>query len=217
MSKLPYKIQIVQDELSKLSTLKNFEQTQRVILSVIKLLDDSVSENDLNSFQLFNDSDGKIRANATWFYEDQVIADRKATYKVHTENKLNIDFRVYCVNKAKKLVISWATALTPNFEDEPFNSKFNLGIDFIIPKSTDRVIVVLTNNYVIRTLELKGDLTATFQEIFGKWLEIKDFSNKTAVHTALWESFDLQPLNKKFYAGISERFITLRQHLTKNF
>lgn len=215
MSKLPYKIQIVQDELNKLSTLKNFEQTQRVILSVIKLLDDSVLENDLNSFQLFNDSDGKIRANATWFYEDQVIADRKATYKVHTENKLNIDFRVYGVNKAKKLVISWATALTPNFEDEPFNSKFNLGIDFIVPKSTDRVIVVLTNNYVIRTLELKGDLTATFQEIFGKWLEIKDFSNKTAVHTALWESFDLQPLNKKFYAGISERFITLRQHLIK--
>ncbi len=215
MNKLPYQIQTIQDELSKLSNLKNFEQTQRVILSVIKLLDDTISENDLNLFQLFNDSDGKIRANATWFYEDQVMADRKATYKVHAENNLNIDFRVYGVNKAKKQVISWSTALTPNFEDEPFNSKFNLGVDFIVPKSTDRVIVVLSNNYVIRTLELRGDLTATFQEIFGKWLEIKDFSNKTAVHTALWESFDLQPLNKKFYAGISERFITLRQHLIK--
>ncbi len=215
MSKLPAKIQNVQNELSKLSELKNFEQTQRVILSVIKLLDDTISEDNLNLFQLFNDSDGKIRANATWFYEDPVIADRKATYKVHADNKLNLDFKVYGVNKAKKQIISWATALTPNFEDEPFNSKFNIGIDFIIPRGTDRVIIVLTNNYVIRTLELKGDITVTYQEILAKWTEIKDFTNKSAVHTALWESFDLQPLNKKFYAGISERFIILRQHLIK--
>ncbi len=215
MSKLPTKIQSVQNELTKLSELKNFEQTQRVILSVVKLLDDTISEDDLNLFQLFNDSDGKIRANATWFYEDQVIADRKATYKVHADNELNIDFKVYGVNKAKKQVISWATALTPNFEDEPFNSKFNIGIDFIVPRATDRVIIVLTNNYVIRTLELKEDITATYQEILAKWTEIKDFTNKSAVHNALWESFDLQPLNKKFYAGISERFITLRQHLIK--
>ena len=47
MNKLPNKIQTVQDELSKLSTLKSFEQTQRVVLAVIKLLDDNISENDL--------------------------------------------------------------------------------------------------------------------------------------------------------------------------
>jgi len=215
MNNIAPKIQDVQKELDVLSAKKSFAQSQRVILSVIKLLDGSISENNLDLFQLFTDSDGKIRANASWFFEDQVIADRKATYKVHSENTLNIDFKVYGVNKPSKRVISWATALTPNFEDEPFNSKFNLGIDFIIPKSTDRVIIVLTNNYIIRTLELKGVLTATFQEILSKWTEIKDFSNKGAVQTALWESFDLQPLNKKFYAGISERFILLRQHLVK--
>lgn len=215
MSNTPYKIQEVQRELYGLENKKDFEQAQKVILSVIKLLDDSISENNLNLFQLFNDSDGKIRANASWFFEDKIIADRKATYKVHVENSINMDFKVYGVNKASKRVISWATALTPNFEDEPFNSKFNIGIDFIVPKSTDRVIIVLTNNYIIRTLELKGKLTATYQEILGKWLEIKDFSNKKLAHTALWESFDLQPLNKKFYAGISERFIILRQYLIK--
>jgi SAM-dependent methyltransferase len=215
MSKLPSKIQDIQKELTDLSTKKTFEQTQRVILSVIKLLDETVSENDLDLFQLFTDSDGKIRANASWFFEDSVIADRKATYKIHGDNTINMDFKVYGVSKASKRVISWATALTPNFEDEPFNTKFNIGVDFIVPKSTDRVIIVLTNNYVIRTLELKGDLTATYQEILTKWSEIKDFSNKSSVHTALWESFDLSPLNKKFYSGISERFILLRQHLVK--
>jgi hypothetical protein len=84
-----------------------------------------------------------------------------------------------------------------------------------VPKSKDRIIIVLTNNYVIRTLELRGELTATYQEILSKWYDLKDFSNKKAIHTALWESFDLQPLNKKFYLGISERFILLRQHLIK--
>lgn len=57
MTNLPTKIQNIQDELSKLAIQKNFEQAQRVILAIIKLLDDTVSGNDLNLFQLFNDSD----------------------------------------------------------------------------------------------------------------------------------------------------------------
>ena len=215
MNKALPTINEIQVELNKLASQKTLAQAQRVILSVIRLLDGSVSLEDQNSFQLFADSDGKIRANGSWFFEDQVIVDRKATYKIHSENKLNIDFKLYGVAKPSKRTIAWAQALIPNFEDEPFNSKYNIGIDFIVPKSVDKVIIVLSNQYVIRTLELKGTLTVTFQEILAKWAEITDFSNKKEVHSVLWESFDLQPLNKKFYAGISERFITLRQHLTK--
>lgn len=215
MSKLLPTIQEIQKELNTLSEQKTLAQAQRVILAVIRLLDDSVSLDDLNLFQLFADSDGKIRANGSWFFEDQVVVDRKATYKIHSDNKLNIDFKLYGVTKPSKRTIAWAQALTPNFEDEPFNTKFNVGIDFIVPKSVDKIIIVLSNQYVVRTLELKGALTVTFQEILAKWAEITDFSNKKEVHSVLWESFDLQPLNKKFYAGIRERFITLRQHLTK--
>lgn len=205
----------IQTELTKLASQKTFAQAQRVILSVVRLLDNSISLDDQRLFQLFADSDGKIRANGSWFFEDQTIVDRKATYKIHSDNKLNIDFKLYGIAKPSKRTIAWVQALTPNFEDEPFNSKFNLGIDFVVPKSADRVIIVLSNQYVIRTLELKGSLTATYQEILSKWAQIIDFSNKKEVHSFLWDSFDLQPLNKKFYAGISERFILLRQHLTK--
>lgn len=203
----------IQKELNELEIKRDLVQAQRTVLAVIKLLDGSVSIDDAELYQVFTDSDGKIRANASWFYEDSVIADRKATYKVNALNDLNIDFKLYGVVRASKRVVSWITALTPNFEDEAFNSKFNVGIDFVVPKSLDRIIVVLTNNYIVRTLELKGELTATYQEILLKWASIKDFSNKREVHNILWDSFDLQPLNKKFYAGISQRFITLRQHL----
>lgn len=215
MSRSKLTIYGIQSELDKLASEKTFAQAQKVILSVISLLDSSISTDDQNSFQLFTDGDGKIRANGSWFYEDKVIVDRKATYKIHSDNKINIDFKLYGITKPSKRTISWIQALTPNFEDEPFNSKFNVGIDFVVPKSVDRVIIVLSNQYVIRTLELKGTLTATYQEILTKWAEIGDFENKKEAHSILWESFDLQPINKKFYAGISERFITLRQHLTK--
>lgn len=216
MNNSPASIQKVQEELEKLSLEKSFSQAQKVIFSLVALLDPTIVGKDPESiFQLFTDSDGKIRANARWFFEDKMIADRKAVYKIYGENSLGIDFKAYGVNKASKLIVSWVTGVTPNFEDEVFNGRYNVGIDFVIPKSCDRVIVVLTNNYIVRTLELKGKLTATYQEILAKWAAIKDFSNKKAFHSILWESFDLQPLNKKFYAGISERFILLRQHLEK--
>lgn len=215
MNKILLTIRDIQKELDTLSEQKTLAQAQRVILSVVRLLDSSVSVDDQNSFHLFADSDGKIRANASWFYEDSVIVDRKATYRIHSENKLNIDFKLYGIAKPSKRTISWAQALTPNFEDEPFNSKFNVGIDFIVPKNAEKVIIVLSNQYIIRTLELKGTLTATYQEILSKWASITDYANKKDVHSILWDSFDLQPLNKKFYAGISERFILLRQHFKK--
>lgn len=213
MNKLPQSVKDVQCQLDELADKRNFIQARKVVLSVIRLLDGSISNDNEGLFELFTDSDGKIRSNSSWFYEDPVIADRKATYKVYSQNQLNIDFKLYGIVKPGKRTISWAQALTPNFEDEPFNSKFNVGIDFVVPKSADRVIVVLSSGYVVRTLELKGQLTATFQEILSKWTGIKNFDNKREVHTILWESFDLRPLNKKFYAGISERFILLRQHL----
>lgn len=215
MAKTLSTIQEIQNELDSLSENKSLAQAQRVILSVIRLLDDSISLDDNKMFELFNVDNQKISANANWFYEDSVMVDRRATYKIHAQNNLNIDFKLYGLTKPSKRTISWIQALIPNFEDEPFNSKYSIGIDFVVPKSADKVIIVLSNSYVIRTLELKGTLTATFQEILSKWANISDFSNKKEVHAILWESFDLQPLNKKFYAGISERFITLRQHLTK--
>lgn len=209
------KIRDIQKELNNLEIKNDLCQAQRVIASIIKLLDDSISIDDQSLFQLFTDSDGKIRANASWFYEDSVMTDRKATYKVYLNNNLNLDIKLYGITKPSKRTIAWVQALTPNFEDEPFNKNFNVGIDFIVPKNADRVVVVLSNNWIVRTLELKGNLTATYQEILARWTEIKNFDNKTELHKILWESFDIQPLNKKFYAGISERFTLLRQYLVK--
>ena len=189
---------------------------KRLILSVMKLIDLSIDTEDLGLFELFTDDGRKLAANASWFISDSIVKDHKATYQINQKNQLNIDFKMFGVQNSSKRVISWSQALTPNFEDEPFYEDLRIGIDFVVPKSFDRVMVALSNNYVVRILELHGDLTTTFAEIFSKWESIKDFSNKRLTHTVLWESFDLQPINRKFYEGISERFISLRQHLLQN-
>ncbi len=207
------RIDELETELAGLETFKTLSQAKRAVLSIVRLLDDSVSPGDVSSIQLINDDQGKIRSNAEWFLEDEVLKDRRAVYKIRGENALNIDFKLFGIQKPGKRTIAWAQALTPNFEDEEFNSKYNVGIDFIVPKTLDRIFVVLSNNYIVRTLELKGKLTVTYREILAKWLSITDFENKRGFHNVLWESFDLQPINKQFYAGISEHFVILRQHL----
>jgi type I restriction-modification system DNA methylase subunit len=191
----------------------SLEGCKRLILSVMKLLDSSIDTEDLSLFELFTDDGRKLAANAGWFLSDTKVKDHKATYHIFQSNELNIDFKMFGVQNTDKRIISWSQALTPNFEDEPFYQDLRIGIDFFVPKSFDRVLVALSNNYLVRILELHGGLTSTYAEIFAKWESLSDFSNKRFAHTLLWESFDLHPINKRFYEGIQERFAWLKQHL----
>lgn len=196
--------------LKELSFAPSFANAQKAIGEVISLLGFS-GEND---WKLFTDSNGKIRSNATWFMMADGFADKRATYKIAEEGSNHIDFKAYWVKNLSKSVISWIVALTPNFEDEPFYKSKSIGIDFIIPEKAGRIIVVLSDNYVIRTLELYEGLSLTQQEIFDKWMQPLNFENKEQVHGILWQSFDLEAVNKTFYKGISSFFVELRQHLS---
>jgi hypothetical protein len=203
-------LQDIQDQLIELEANPNLERGKSVAKAVIGLL---VPDSDQLPFRQFSDQAGKLSANAGWFETDSVVTDRLATYVLEVPPAFNLDVKLYGVKDASIRTISWSVGLTENFEDEPFNGRYNVGIDFIIPKSKDRVIIALSKNYVVRTLELKGKLTATFQQILESWAQITDFSKKPELHSALWGSFDLHPVNKRFYEGISQRFIHLRQHL----
>ncbi len=193
----------------------SFDGCKRLILSVIKMLDSTIDSTNLDFFELFTDDGRKLAANASWFLSDTKVKDHKATYQICASNTLNIDFKLFGVQKMSKRVISWSQALTPNFEDEEFYQDLNLGIDFVVPKSFDRVAIVLSKNYVVRTLELHGSLTATFAEILNKWENLSSFENKNLVHATLWDSFDLSPINQKFYEGIQTHYTWLCQFLTQ--
>lgn len=211
MTKLPPQLSALNDAILTLGKAHSFTQAQAVVDAVTALLGIDTG----TGWKPFTDSQGKIRSNAGWFMEAEGFADRRAVYKIGENGNANLDLKAYWTHKTKKSVISWLVALTPNFEDEPFYQAQNVGIDFIIPEKADRVIVVLSKNYVIRTMELQGQLSVTQQEIFAKWQAGFDFSNKAQVHELLWQSFDIEPLNKRFYKEISSLFIELEQHLAK--
>lgn len=208
-NKIPAKLDSLNSKIEALKEQQSFTHAQAVIDEIVALF----GVNSAGSWSLINDSRGKIKANASWFELAEGFADRRAAYKLAENNDKNIDFKTFWVQKPSKSIVSWIVALTPNFEDEPYNVNKNVGIDFIIPKKSDRVIIALSNNYIIRTLELDGGLTPTQQNILIKWTQSFDFANKSQLHQILWDSFDLEPVNKEFYKEISSYFVELKQHL----
>ena len=208
-NKIPAQLDSLNSKLEALKEQQTFTRAQAVIDEIVALF----GVNSAGSWSLINDSRGKIKANASWFELAEGFADRRAAYKLAENNDKNIDFKTFWVQKPSKSIVSWIVALTPNFEDEPYNVNKNVGIDFIIPKKSDRVIIALSNNYIIRTLELDGGLTPTQQNILIKWTQPFDFANKSQLHQILWDSFDLEPVNKEFYKEISSYFVELKQHL----
>lgn len=200
----------IQDLLMELEAHPSLNKGKEIVNAIVGLI---VPNAENSEFRQFTDQSGKLTANAGWFQSDPVITDRLATYILDVPSEASLDIKLYGVNAASMRTIAWSVGLTENFEDEPFNGRFNVGIDFVIPKSLDRVIIALSKNFIVRTIELKGPLTATFREILHAWSQITDTSRKSELHSILWNSFDLQPINKRFYEGISQRFQLLRQHL----
>ena len=150
---------------------KSFDAGLVIIKEVMALLGLKDVTADLKSFP-------RIKANPAWTKNAPDYEDRKASYALSENNDRNIDFKLFWVTKPGKRVISNLVALTPNFEDETFYSNKNVGIDFVLSEHADRLIIVLSNNYKIRVLEIHRRLSNTQKKIFEKWAQEFDFSNK---------------------------------------
>jgi len=113
-------------------------------------------------------------------------------------------------------------ALRPIFEDAEANDYKNIGIDFVVPEACDSVIVLLSNRFKVRALELKDHITPTQLEILSLWekigeMEITDKNElKRVLHLKLWESFNFEPINRRFYLELVEHFSILVHHLEKD-
>ena len=215
---------MVEDKLERISAKLEKLEKEPGFLNAKKSIDAIAKEllGIKGEWEPFSDTRSRIKQKASWFNAAHGFKDRRATYRIikrdENDNRLdtkNIDLKAYWVKNKRKATLSWVAALTPNFEDEPFYTKKNVGIDFIIPNETDRILIILSNNYILRILEIKGRLGSTHKEILGKWLDL-NFQDKKQLHKGLWDSFDLQPINKSFYEKIRYLFCELRQHLHDN-
>lgn len=208
------------EELNKklqiLSNTKDWQSAVNVVSSVCGLFGLEMVEDPF----LFQHP--KINAHTSWFMNATGFVNRPASYEIKHDNKNSLDIKLYWGTKISKTILSWMVGISPNFEDaKTFESeKYNIGLDIVIPKECDRIILLVSNKYKVRSFELKEKLSRTDKEIIEKLQSLRlkstqSVEDKRLFHNILWDAFNFEPINRKFYKELVDRFTVLRDHLIK--
>jgi len=159
------------------------------------------------------------------FVDDTEFADRKSAFDI-LNNQYNINSkhqqiilpRLFVIKQYSRSNVIWLNKLGINYEDDPLiNGFYPLGLDFVVCQG--RFLVVISNQDNLRVLELNyaQELNSTQIEILSQWQALfTSESNKKLLHTSLWNSLNLESVNKKFYIDIIQNFANLKQHLITN-
>jgi len=202
--------------LSKLLKERNLDIAENVVSSILELLNLTPSDRELANIP-------RVDAELSRFELAPGFARQAAAFNIPVNKSDIFDPKLFWVKKTNKTNLSWLVGLAPNFEDSEANDYKSIGIDFVIPATCDSVIILLSNKYKIRSLELKGSLSHTQVEIFSLWRQINfeaigELSEiKKNIHSKLWESFNFEPINRRFYLELVELFSLLVNHLEKNY
>ncbi|PIR87474.1 MAG: hypothetical protein COU11_00450 [Candidatus Harrisonbacteria bacterium CG10_big_fil_rev_8_21_14_0_10_49_15] len=201
--------------LRQLSTERSLDVAEKIIAELVGLLDIKVGDRFLVNIP-------RVDAELSRFQLAPGFARQAAAYELPHEDSKPIDLKLFWVKKASKTNLSWLIGLTPNFEDALSNDYKNIGIDFVVPEACDSITVLLSNRFKVRALELKDHITPTQLEIFAQWAKLSEMEiadqneSKNNLHAKLWESFNFEPINRKFYLELVEHFSILVHHLEKN-
>lgn len=201
--------------LKKLSDERSFDIAEKISAELVGLLNIKAKDRFLVNIP-------RVDAELTRFQLAPGFARQAAAYELPHEDDKPVDLKLFWTKKTSKTNLSWLIGLTPNFEDALSNDYKNMGIDFVVPETCDSVIVLLSNRFKIRALELKDHITPTQLEIFAQWVKLSDLviadqnELKSTLHTKLWESFNFEPINRKFYLELVEHFSILVHHLEKD-
>jgi adenine-specific DNA-methyltransferase len=202
--------------LKDLNIHKNLEAAENLISELMKLIGVETSERKLLNI-------AKVDYEIHRFQSAPSFLKQAAAYEIPNNKNDLIDLKLYWLKKTTKTNLSWVVGLTPNFEDSAANDFENISIDFVVPESGDSLIILLSQQYKIRSLEIKDHITSTQAEIFKTWSSLKldaeenITSIKASSHAKLWDSFNFEPINKKFYLELVESFSLLVHHLEVRF
>ena len=155
--------------LKKLATEKSFDVAEQVASAILGLLN-------LQTENRFLVNIPRVDAELPRFELAPNFARQAAAFEIPVDRADLFDPKLFWVKKTTKTNLSWLVGVTPNFEDSEVNDYKSIGIDFVVPSTCDSVIILLSNRYKIRSLELKEHLTHTQYEIFTHWKDI-DFSS----------------------------------------
>lgn len=198
--------------LSQLAVERSFDVVEEITKEISGLLGITINEKFLANIS-------RVDAEISRFQLAPGFARQAAAYELRHDNTKPFDFKLFWLKNTSKTNLSWSVGLTPNFEDAQSNDTKNIGIDFAVPESCDSVMILLSNRFKVRVLELKQHITPTQLEILSVWQSIGGLEtiDKTILHAKLWESFNFEPVNRRFYLELVEHFSILVQHLEKQF
>ena len=202
--------------LKKLASKKSLDVAEELISVILNLIGIKCEKRELLNIP-------RIDAELPRFELAPGFARQAAAFKIPVEKNNIFDVNFFHIKKVNKTNLSWLVGITPNFEDSEVNELKNIGIDFVIPSDCDGLIILLSNRYKIRSLELKDKIYPTQNEILLSWKNIDVYQKegeeklKFLTHKKIWESFNFEPINNKFYLELVEHFSLLVNHLEKKF
>ena len=202
--------------LKKLASKKSLDVAEELISVILNLIGIKCEKRELLNIP-------RIDAELPRFELAPGFARQAAAFKIPIKQNNIFDIHFFCIKKTTKTNLSWLVGITPNFEDSEANKLKNIGIDFVTTDNCDRLIILLSNRYKIRSLELKDKIYPTQNEILSSWIDIgtknydKTIESKNFLHKQLWDSFNFEPINDKFYLELVEHFGLLVNHLEKIF
>lgn len=179
----------------------------------------------------FENSKFKNQKMETWF-EKHPFFDTARIALYHYKGSLPVESNFYQLNEAAtKAKISAITQLTPNWEDSKLtmHPNYSVGIDFFLNYEGNSLKIVITYQGNLRVLEISEHLSNTQIEILENikgcflinGIDLKTgeripYEPQRTIHRTLWNAFELQQVNKKFYDGVADHFSELYQHLKNN-
>lgn len=198
--------------LSQLASGKSFDVAEEITKEICGLLGITTKERFLANIS-------RVDAEISRFQLAPGFARQAAAYELKHDNTKPFDLKLFWLKNTTKTNLLWSIGLTPNFEDAQSNDTKNIGIDFAVPESCDSIMILLSNRLKVRVLELKDHITPTQLEILSSWKSIGQLEivDKSILHAKLWESFNFEPVNRRFYLELVEHFSVLVQHLEKQF
>lgn len=202
--------------LKKLASKKSLDVAEDLISVILNLIGIKCEKRQLLNIP-------RIDAELPRFELAPGFARQAAAFKIPIDKSNIFDVHFFHIKKITQSNLSWLIGITPNFEDSEANIYKNIGIDFVIPSECDKIIILLSNRYKVRSLELKDKIYPTQNEIFLSWKNIKIKEKEDLekiryfIHSQLWDSFNFEPINDKFYSELVEHFSLLVNHLEKIF
>jgi hypothetical protein len=202
--------------LKKLASKKSLDVAEEIISVILNLIGIKCEKRQLLNIP-------RIDAELPRFELAPEFARQAAAFKIPIDKSNIFDINFFWIKKISQSNLSWLVGITPNFEDSEVNNYKNIGIDFVIPSECDRIIILLSNRYKVRSLELKDKIYPTQNEIFLSWINTKINEKEDIqkirhfIHSQLWDSFNFEPINNKFYLELVEHFSILVNHLKKKF